>query len=67
MFSDRVMILIAASIFAGIAFFFPRLGPVLKKRRIKPPHPTVAIVFRLWFAALAAAALALLFISKPHR
>ena len=65
--ADRQMILVAAVLFAAIAVYFPRLGPFLKKRRIRPPHAAVALVFRLWFAVLAVASLALLFIPRPHR
>lgn len=67
MFTEKLMILVAAVLFAAVAWYFPRLNTYLKKRRIKPPHPAIALVFRLWFAALAFASLALLFFPKPHR
>ena len=67
MSTDRQMILVAAVIFAAIAWYFPRIGPYLKKRRIRPPHAAVAFVFRLWFVALAVASIALLFFPKAHR
>lgn len=67
MLTERLMILVAAALFAAIAWGFPRIDPYLRKRRIKPPHAAIALVFRLWFAALALASLALLFFPKPHR
>ncbi len=66
MSTDRLMILVAAAIFAAIAWYFPQAGPWLKKRRIRQPHPVMTIVFRLWFAALAVASVVLLFMPLPH-
>ena len=51
----------ASVLFAVIALFFGRLLRRIERARphFHPPHRTLELVFRLWFAALALAALAL--------
>lgn len=51
----------ATVVFAAIALFFGRaLRRIERARRsFKPPHRTLELIFRLWFAALALGALAL--------
>ena len=58
--------LVAAAIFTAIAVFTPRATPWLRKRHIRPPHPAVSIIFRLWFAALAVASVVVLAMQRPH-
>ena len=49
----------ATVFFAAIALFFGRfLRRIERARRtFKPPHRTLELIFRLWFAALALASL----------
>lgn len=49
---------LAATLFAAIALAFPTLlRRATRNRRVKLPHPRLVLVFRLYFAALALAAL----------
>ena len=53
---------VAALIFAAIALYTGKLLEIFTRtRRLKRPHRTLELIFRLWFAALALGALYLAF------
>ena len=59
---------IALLLFAGIAVFLPRATAHVSRRgSLKPPHPTLVTVVRLWFALLALGCLTLLVLTLLRR
>jgi hypothetical protein len=61
-----MQLLIAAGIFAAIAIFAgDGLRSFAARRRLKPPHASLILLFRVWFALLALAT-AWILLRHPH-
>ena len=59
---------IALFFFAAIAIYVPQVTTHISRRgRLQPPHPTLILVTRLWFALLALGCLTLLVLTLLRR